>query len=108
MIDDGIFDVEIDQISDSFFFSSVRSVLTQLNFSLGVLCPVFSLFFPIKMIAHGWVVLDPDNGAPTFAVFSFINGCHLKPLLFWFKRLVGAGKIVFSCTDFAPLDTILI
>jgi hypothetical protein len=27
------------------------------------------------------VIFDMDNGAPTFAVFSFVDGCHLKPLV---------------------------
>ena len=71
MIDNYILDVEINQISDGFFFGFIGRVLAKLDLSFGIFCPIFSFFFSIKMITNGWVVFDSDNGAPNLCRLFF-------------------------------------
>jgi len=63
--------VEINQIGDSFLLGFLDGVLAKLDFSFSLPCPIFSNLLPFEMIADSWMIFDSDNGAPTFAVFSF-------------------------------------
>jgi hypothetical protein len=105
MLKDSIENIAINQFVECMeFFALIEFILTEPDLSFDFFCPVFSLSFPLEMIADCGVTFYADDRTPAFAVFSLINRCHSRTLCYMVEvRLNGVlVKTVFHCTVTAP------